>query len=580
VILLKRRGEVVGLAIWSLMDGRLLYSDVAPSEAAAPPPDVIARAREGKPFVVPGMGHAEYADTLVVYYPYDANGDGTTDAVAKVILPGEEVTGSVARSTRLLYLGGTIVLLLAIAGILQVRRRQIGQDYVAVHDALTGLGNRLLIRRVSPSVLPDATSESPAALLLIDLDDFKAVNDTLGHHVGDEVLVAAAERIQAAGEPSGIAVRLGGDEFAVLLPHVSDRDQAHEVAGRIRDAVRRPFQVAGYEVEVDVSIGLAWAPTDGAELGDLMRSADAAMYQAKQSGGGVTEYEQVAEVAQPPSASTVLELSQALTGDELDVFYQPVRGANGRVTSVEALPRWHHPRRGLLEAHKFIPAVAHTSLMSTLTEWVLRRAARQCAYWRASGLDIDVSINVSARSLYNESLVELVRAVAEEHGLPLSALGLEVTEAVLVRDPVRVLSAMRRLRSAGVGLCIDNVGAIYGAGSMISEAPVDRLKIAGRYSGRFMESPLAATMVGAWARFGHQLGLIMIAQAVETPVAGRHLIDLGYDGVQGYGICRPMPAAELNAWLAQSTTQADPAQPSDQLQKIFLPGRDGHTADG
>jgi EAL domain-containing protein (putative c-di-GMP-specific phosphodiesterase class I) len=215
-----------------------------------------------------------------------------------------------------------------------------------------------------------------------------------------------------------------------------------------------------------------------------------------------------------------------------------------------------------------------------LTEWVLRRAAHQCASWRASGLDLGVSINVSARSLYNESLVDLVRAVADEHGLPLSALELEVTEAILVREPARVLSAMRRLRSAGVGLCVDNVGAIYGAGSMIAEAPVDRLKIAGRFSGRVMESPLAATMVGAWARFGHQLGLIVVAQGVETPVAGQYLIDIGYDGVQGYGICRPMPAAELDGWFAQSTTHAGPASPADALQKIFLPGRDGHTADG
>ena len=240
VILLKRNGEVVGLAIWSLGDGRLVYSDVSPNDPPPPPPDVLTWAREGKLFVAALSPHDEYADTLVVYYPYDANGDGTMDAVAEVVLPRQEVDESVAHSTRLLYLGGAIVLLLAIAGIVQVRRGQIGQDHAAVHDALTGLGNRQLMRRAAPPVLADATSQSPAALLLIDLDDFKAVNDTLGHHVGDAVLASVAGRIQQESGPSAVAVRLGGDEFAVLLPQVFDRGMAHAVAGRIRDGGAAP----------------------------------------------------------------------------------------------------------------------------------------------------------------------------------------------------------------------------------------------------------------------------------------------------------------------------------------------------
>src|SRR5215475_2675830 len=551
VISLKRRGEVIRLAMWSLSTGWLLYADADASETPTPTAEVRTQARAGKPFLAPGNGSRAQSDNLVVYYPYDANGDGTVDAVAEVVLPREQFEGSVARSTRLLYAGGLLVLLLAVAGILQVRRHQLRKDHAAVHDALTGLGNRLLLRRAAPPVLAGATVESPAALLLIDLDSFKSVNDTLGHHAGDELLVAVAGLIRQASGPSGVPVRLGGDEFAVLLPPVSDRGRAREVARRIRDSVRQPVTVGSNEVEVDASVGLAWAPADGAELSDLLRSADMAMYWAKRGGNGVAEYVHAAQTVVPRSAATtVAELPRALGEHEIELFYQPVHGHDAAVASVEALPRWHHPERGLLEARSFIPAVANTSFMSAFTEWVLNEAARQCAKWRAGRIDVVVSVNISARTLFSEALEALLRGAAQGFGLPPSALELEVAETILVREPARAMSAMQRLHGADVRLCIDNFGSAYGALSAIADSPIDRLKIDGRFSRGVVDSARARMLVRGWARIAHELDLIVVAEGVETLAAVQRLIDLGCDGVQGYAVCPPMPANDLTDWFA------------------------------
>jgi diguanylate cyclase (GGDEF)-like protein len=550
VILLKRRGEVEDLTIWSLATRELVYADEGPGGTVAPRPDVFAKAQAGKPFIAGATDNPDHGDNLVVYYPYDANGDGAMDAVAEVVLPSAPVEASLNRSTWLLYGGGLLVLALAIAGILQVRRNQLRQDRAAVHDSLTGLGNRILMRRVAPQILADATDSAPAALLLIDLDRFKAVNDTLGHPAGDELLVTVADMIKRESGPSSITARLGGDEFAVLLPRVSDRAAAREVPDRIRDAIRQPMVIAGHEVQVDASIGMAWAPADGSVPEDLLRSADMAMYRAKHSGDGVAEYTQVAATKPPkPAATTVRQLSRALADNQLELFYQPVRAADSTISSAEALARWRHPEYGLLEASIFIPEVANTSLMSTLTEWVLRQAVDREAQWLARGLNVKVSVNLAARSLYGESIADLVRHFIEVRRLPPAALELEVSEAIILMEPDRVIPAMLRLREAGAGLCLDNFGAAYGAVSVLADAPIQTVKIDQRFSRQVVENSLARTLVSGWIRAAHQLNLDVIAQGVETPATGRCLIDLGCDGVQGYGICRPVPAQELTQWL-------------------------------
>ncbi|MEV6965734.1 EAL domain-containing protein [Hamadaea sp. NPDC051192] len=554
VILLKRRGEVVDLSIWSMATRKLVYADEGQDGIVAPSPDVFERAQAGKPFIGEAPDDPGHGENLVVYHPYDANGDGVVDAVAEVVLPSASVEESLNRSTWLLYGGGLLVLVLAIAGILQVRRNQLRQDRAAVQDPLTGLGNRMLVRRVAPQILADATEAAPAALLLIDLDRFKAVNDTLGHHAGDELLAAVADVIQRESGPSSVAARLGGDEFAVLLPRVADRAAARAVPDRIRDAIRRPMTIAGSRVQVDASIGMAWAPADGTAAEDLLRSADMAMYRAKHSGAGVAEYAEVAVGKPPePAATTVRELSRALADHQLELYYQPVRAADSTISSAEVLARWRHPEYGLLEASMFIPEVAHTSLMSTLTEWVLREAADRQSQWLARGLDVRVSVNLAARSLYGESVADLVRRLIEDRRLPPASLELEVSEAIMMIEPDRAIPAMLRLRDAGAGLCLDNFGAAYGAVSILADAPVQTVKIDQRFGGQVVESSLARTLVSGWVRAAHERGLCVIAQGVETPATGRCLIDLGCDGVQGYGVCRPMPAQDFTQWLTSAS---------------------------
>ena len=278
----------------------------------------MRKARKGKPFVAPN-GAGGPPNTVTVYYPYDANGDGVMDALAEVVLPRTGVDQSIAVYTRLLYAGGVFVLVLSISGILLVRRRQISQEYAASHDALTGLGNLAMVRRAAPPILAAGTVAEPSIILLIDLDEFKAVNDTFGHHAGDQLLITVANIIERESAPTGIAVRLGGDEFAVLFPPSGGADITSDVASRIRDAIRRPLSITGFDVEVDASIGVARAPVDGRDLDSLLRRADVAMYGAKRSGGGVVDRSELPGIMpMAPTASTWSQFAQALEAGQLE----------------------------------------------------------------------------------------------------------------------------------------------------------------------------------------------------------------------------------------------------------------------
>lgn len=557
VVMLKRRGSVAAVAIWSLADGRLVYSDIDPPHDGTPSSDVIRRAREGRPFVAP-EGEGGPANTVTIYYPYDANGDGTIDAVAEVVLPRTEVDESIAASTRLLYAGGALVLLLAVSGIMLVRRRQISQEHAASHDALTGLGNRALLRHAAPPVLAGGTPEAPATLLLIDLDEFKAVNDTFGHHAGDELLISVAHVIERESAPAGIAVRLGGDEFAVLMPSspgadIPGADIPVDVATRIRDAVRRPQLIAGLEVEVDASIGVARAPVDGRDLDSLLRRADMAMYGAKHSGGGVVDRSELPGVTPiAPAASTWSQFGGALEAGQLEMYYQPEQAADGTVHSIDAQARWHHPERGPIDATALIPPVTHTSFMLRLTDWALRQSAQQCARLRAEGVDVTVSINVRSRSLFSKSLVELMTTIVAEYSLPLSALELDVPEAVLVAEPNRTIRAMQFLRDAGIRVNLDNVGAEFGAVSAIATCPIHRAKIDRRLTENTADPAMTEAIVGL-VRVAHRRNVEVVALGVDAPDQWRRLVDIGCDAGQGEAICPALPASELSLWLTGLT---------------------------
>ncbi|BCJ55656.1 hypothetical protein Asp14428_71310 [Actinoplanes sp. NBRC 14428] len=290
LVLLQQKGRIHGLLIWSLPAGRLAYAD--PAHERAGPLDDARRATV--PLDRPTARGTADVDTgeplLEVDYPYDANGDGIVDGLAVFLLPRGDVDTSIARSTRLLYGGGILVLLAALAGVLQVRRRQRAQDHAAVHDPLTGLGNREKLRRAAASALAGASAQQPVALLVLDLDGFKEVNDTLGHHAGDLLLAGVAQEIERVVRGGGTVTRLGGDEFAVLLPRTGT-ERALAVAAAVGAAVRRPVLIEDRPVAVGVSIGVAVAPGHGRDLSTLLQRGDAAMYRAKKGDGGVVAYE-------------------------------------------------------------------------------------------------------------------------------------------------------------------------------------------------------------------------------------------------------------------------------------------------
>ncbi|WP_212995204.1 putative bifunctional diguanylate cyclase/phosphodiesterase [Winogradskya consettensis] len=551
VVLLQQKGELRGLMIWSLTDDRLVYADFDHQLAGPLTAARRAAALVGHPTAASATDPGTGEKLLAVSYPYDANGDGIVDALAVVLLPRRGVDTSIARSTHLLYGGGLFVLLVAIAGVLLVRRRQRDQDHAAVHDPLTGLGNREKLRRAAVPALAHATEARPAGLLLLDLDGFKGINDSLGHHAGDQLLAAVAAAIDRACQGAGTAIRLGGDEFAVLLPRTGTAGTL-AVAQAVSEAVRHPVVLDGLTVEVGASIGVALAPADGTDLSTLLQRADQAMYRAKQRGGGVVRHDPADTGPEAGGMHVTLlpQLRNALEDGQLELHYQPIFTAAGDVRDLEALLRWNHPEYGLLTASDFLPAVKQTSLIHPLTEWMLRTSTAEAAGWRSAGHDVRLVVNLATQNLVDDALPELVTGIAETAGLPLSALSIEFREATLAADPPRVAAALTRLADTGIAVGLDNVGAGTTHWLTVARAPVSRLKIDRELVRLLPESLAAERIVAGLVRIAADLGLTSVVVGVESRASADRLIALGVDGLQGYALCRPMPAGKVPNWLS------------------------------
>jgi diguanylate cyclase (GGDEF)-like protein len=560
VFLMKERGLVLGLRVWELVHGDLVYADPDhQGDGTHLAADELNQARAGRPFARDSVDD-HLGDTFTVYYPYDANGDGDMDAAAEVILHRRDVDESVATSTRILYGGAAVALVLALLGIQQVRRRQVVQDRLAAHDSLTGLGNRVLLARRAQPLLAAATADVPVGLLLVDLDGFKGVNDSLGHQAGDDLLVAVAAAIRGACRPEDTAIRLGGDEFAVLLPR-TDPPTALELAGRIRQALRRPVQIAGLTVEIDASIGVAWAPAHHRELSPLLHCADVAMYQAKQSGGGVTAYDPADDVQSDRSVTLVPELRRAMQAGLVELHYQPIVPVAGPVREVEALLRWRHPRRGLLDAVSFLPQVERTSLVRPLTEWMLDEAAAAVARWRAAGQHLQVAVNISSRSLLEPALARAVREATAAAGLPPTALRLESAEAALAGDAVAE-STVAALCDLAVPLTIDGASGAFAALSALGDAVPDQFKIHPSLVATAPANEMARQAVAGLTRFADLLGVTVVADGVDSEAVGQVMTDLGCHALQGRAVCPPIPGDELLGWLAGAGAGAGVGRPA------------------
>jgi diguanylate cyclase (GGDEF)-like protein len=436
-------------------------------------------------------------------------------------------------------------------------RRQVREnEHQALHDSLTGLPNRVLFDRVLADSL---LAGQEVTVLLLDLDRFKEVNDTLGHAAGDVLLREAGERVRAA-VPGALAVaRLGGDEFALLLPGAQVA-RARECANAVREALLHPLAMEGITLTVDASVGVAFAPVHGTDAQELLRHADVAMYRAKRVRSGVEVYEPDADDHTAMRLALVSELRDAIRAGDLELWYQPkAELATGAVRCVEALVRWRHAERGLVLPDDFIPVAEQTGLIDPLTDWVLDEALRQHLAWRAHGLQLGVAINVSTRSLRRETFERDVREALRRYDVDPAWLTLEITESAMLEDPEGAGLRLRTLRAIGVRVSVDDFGTGYSSLANLKNLPVDEVKIDKSFVRHLSREGDDAAIVEAVVHLVHRLGLAVVAEGVEDEVALQLLQRMGCDSAQGYLLSRPVPAHELASWLARREVPNLPA---------------------
>ncbi len=431
-------------------------------------------------------------------------------------------------------------------------------------DELTGLANRRALLQRAQQVVAAATADQPSAFLLLDLDGFKEVNDSLGHSAGDELLRLVGPRLRSSLRRDDVLARLGGDEFAVLLPDTSVQT-AQVLAERLRALLLEPFTVTGVRLHVGVSIGVSTTPAPAATVQELLHCADVAMYSAKSAREGVHVYvpDPVTGTAGSDRLRTMEELRTALEGDELVVFLQPQMDlGDGRVVGAEALVRWNHPTRGLLSPAHLLPAAEQAGLLRPLTDQVLELALDAARLWWHDR-EVPVSVNLSAANVTDLDLPEKVAAALRRHGLPMEALTLELVEDTLMADPERGRTVLADLRRLGVRTSIDDYGTGYSSLAYLRHLPADELKLDRSLTADVDRDPRAAAIVQHTVALAHDLGLSLVAEGVETLATSATLARLGCDVAQGYAIARPMPVDAFLRWLAASD--------SGLLDEILVP---------
>jgi diguanylate cyclase (GGDEF)-like protein len=423
---------------------------------------------------------------------------------------------------------------------------------LAYEDGLTGLPNRAMFNeQLEQAVRIARRAAQPLAVLLFDMDRFKAINDTLGHPVGDQALREVGGRVRAALRDSDVVARLGGDEFAVLLATGSSEHAFRVVADKILKALEDPLVIEGQPMDIAASIGIARFPEHGEDAASLMRAADVAMYAAKRGKSGFAIYDPAHDERRQEFLTLLGELRRAVEAGELVLHYQPkMHLAQNRVTSVEALVRWRHPQRGFVPPSEFIPFAEQTGYISSITRWVLGEAIEQCGRWQRAGLEIRMCVNISARDLRSEdSLVQYVWAALIAADVPPGMLCLEITESGLMDDPRSAQATLRKLRDLGIATSIDDYGTGYSSLAYIKQLAVNELKIDRTFVAGMEADERNAAIVRSTIELGHNLGLAVVAEGVETAHELEQLRRFGCDMVQGFHFARPMAAEALEAWL-------------------------------
>ena len=508
---------------------------------------------------LPGGGH----ELIESFVPLRFSTVGKPDGAFEVYTNYAPVAAAIAHDTHRLYLALAIGLLLSYLCLFrivarasrQLRRQSRENHHHARLDALTALPNRRAFFEHAAEALPGAPSGDPCAVMVIDLDRFKEVNDTLGHHSGDLLLQAVALRIREAVRDRDVLARLGGDEFIILLRDASE-EVAREVAARIGAALGRRFNIGGATMDIEASIGVALYPPHGADVNVLLQRADLAMYRAKERHDGFSLYTAELDSDQPGQMSLLGDLRHALENGELTLHYQPKASlATGEVSHVEALVRWERPGHGLQPPSEFIPLAERTGLIKQLSVSVLDTALRQTRAWAETGRSLTVAVNLSARNLLEDDLPETVAGLLADHGVPAGRLILEITESAIMSDETHSMDVLVRLSELGVCLSIDDFGTGYSSLSRLRRLPVDEIKIDRSFVAHMDRERGDALIVQSTVELAHNLGLRVVAEGVETKAIWDALRELGCDYAQGYFLRKPMPPDELCAWLGLAGTE-------------------------
>ena len=443
------------------------------------------------------------------------------------------------------------LLLLPMGAVYATAALSLERERQALHDLLTGLPNRkLLVQRARQALAEAKASDTRVGLFLIDLDRFKEINDTLGHHVGDSLLKLVGRRLDKVVGDDVTVARLGGDEFAVLVTGFSDDQEPIDLAQQIRGALAQPFRSDGMSFEIDGSLGIALHPQHGLDVETLLQRADVAMYVAKDRSTGVEIYTPEDDRHSTMRLGLLAELRGALSERQLELHYQPKADLRtGDVVGVEALLRWRHPERGMVPPDDFIPLAEQTALMRHITQFVVDEALAQLALWWRDGLRVQAAVNVCARDLYDRDFSDFLRERLDHYGVPPRALMVEVTESVLMADPARAASTLLSLAAVGVGVSLDDFGTGYSSLVHLKRLPVSEVKIDRSFIMRMDVNEDDAAIVRSIIDLASVLGLRVVAEGVETRESWDRLAVYGCDAAQGWFLSKAQPAADITDWL-------------------------------
>ena len=505
-----------------------------------------------------GVGHR----TFSVYTPVHVGASKKPNAVFELYIPYEPIAATIARDKKVVYLGLIIGLLILYAALLPIvgkasraLRQQLAQSrHRATHDALTGLANRSQLNWRSCEYLAGGRG---AALLLIDIDGFKEINDALGHEHGDAVLREVAARLDSSMRPTDVVARLGGDEFAILMPDVPSGEAALVLAERLRARLRQPLPLEALAVKLGVSIGTAVAPEHGETIDDLMRHADLAMYRAKRELSEIELYRPERDNQLPDRISLTAELPCAIENGELVLHFQPqVDVATGEPLAAEALIRWNHPTRGMIPPDQFIPLAETTGAIAELTRFVIERALAEQVRWREAGFDLAVAVNFAGPNVLDADMPAAVRDAVERWEVPAGRMIVEISERTVMHGPHRLSSLLQELRELGVESSLDDFGTGQSSLAYVRSLPVDEIKIDRSFVKGMVGDAADAAIAGSTIALGRALGLRVVAEGIEDEETRVALEEAGCDVAQGYYFSRPVPGDEFLLWLQARDARA------------------------